>query len=195
MSSEMQLANERLDEQPFSSETKRMITLHRSGEVMKAVIKGAPEVLLPGCTAVRVAGGVQLLDDARRSALLAEADALGKKALRVLALAVKEVSEIQGADEGMTFLGFAGMIDPPRTEAGDAVRQCLEAGIRPVMITGDHPLTAEAIARELGILRDGRVVTGATLQSMSDEELSRSIGTISVFARVAPEHKLEGLPP
>ena len=187
---ELQLANERFDEQPFSSETKRMITLHRSGEGMKAVIKGAPEVLLPGCSAVRVAGGVQLLDDARRSALLAEADALGKKALRVLALAVKEVSEIRGADEGMTFLGFAGMIDPPRAEAGEAVRQCLEAGIRPVMITGDHPLTAEAIARELGILRDGKVVTGATLQSMSDDELGRSIGTISVFARVAPEHKL-----
>jgi P-type Ca2+ transporter type 2C len=187
---ELQLANERLDEQPFSSETKRMITLHRSGDVMKAVIKGAPEVLLAGCTAVCVAGGLQLLDDAMRSALLAEADALGKRALRVLALAVKQVSEIRGADEGMTFLGFAGMIDPPRAEAGNAVLQCLEAGIRPVMITGDHPLTAEAIARELGILRDGRVVTGAMLQCMSDEELCRSIGTISVFARVAPEHKL-----
>ncbi|MBZ4218710.1 MAG: cation-translocating P-type ATPase [Chlorobium sp.] len=187
---ELQQEHERLDEQPFSSETKRMITLHRIGDGLKAVIKGAPEVLLAGCTAVRVAGGVKLLDDAMRNALLAEADALGKRALRVLGLAVKQVSEIRGADEGMTFLGFAGMIDPPRVEAGEAVRQCLEAGIRPVMITGDHPLTAEAIARELGILRDGRVVTGATLQCMSDEELARSIGTISVFARVAPEHKL-----
>ncbi|MGB7509742.1 MAG: cation-translocating P-type ATPase [Pelodictyon phaeoclathratiforme] len=187
---ELQLANERLDEQPFSSETKRMITLHRSGEGMKAVIKGAPEVLLAHCNSVRIAGGVQLLDDAMREALLAEADALGKRALRVLAFAVNQVSEVRGADEGMTFLGFAGMIDPPRAEAGEAVRQCLEAGIRPVMITGDHPLTAEAIARELGILRDGRVVTGVTLQAMSEEELGRSIGTISVFARVAPEHKL-----
>jgi len=187
---ELQLANERLDEQPFSSETKRMITLHRSDEGMKAVIKGAPEVLLAHCSSVRIAGGVQLLDDAMREALLAEADALGKRALRVLAFAVNQVSEVRGADEGMTFLGFAGMIDPPRAEAGEAVRQCLEAGIRPVMITGDHPLTAEAIARELGILRDGRVVTGVTLQAMSEEELGRSIGTISVFARVAPEHKL-----
>lgn len=187
---ELQLANERLDEQPFSSETKRMITLHRSDEGMKAVIKGAPEVLLANCNSVRIAGGVQLLDDAMREALLAEADALGKRALRVLAFAVNQVSEVRGADEGMTFLGFAGMIDPPRAEAGEAVRQCLEAGIRPVMITGDHPLTAEAIARELGILRDGRVVTGVTLQAMSEEELGRSIGTISVFARVAPEHKL-----
>jgi Ca2+-transporting ATPase len=186
----LQQEYERLDEQPFSSETKRMITLHRSGEVKKAVIKGAPEVLLADCDAVRVGGDVQRLDDALRAALLAEADALGKRALRVLALAVKEVSEIEDADKGMTFLGFAGMIDPPRAEAGEAVRHCLEAGIRPVMITGDHPLTAEAIARELGILRDGRVVTGAMLQSMSDEELCRSVESISVFARVAPEHKL-----
>ena len=187
---ELQEEHERLDEQPFSSETKRMITLHRSGEVMKALIKGAPEVLLAACDSVRVTGGVQLLDDAMRSSLLAQADALGKRALRVLAIAFKDVSVIRGADEGMTFLGFAGMIDPPRAEAAEAVRKCLEAGIRPVMITGDHPLTAEAIAGELGILRDGRVVTGAMLQCMSDEELCRSIGSISVFARVAPEHKL-----
>ncbi len=187
---ELQHEYERLDELPFSSETKRMITLHRSGQVKRAVIKGAPEVLLAGCDYVRLGSGVQLLDDAMRAMLLAEADALGKRALRVLALAVKEVPEIRGADEGMTFLGFVGMIDPPRAEAADAVRHCLEAGIRPVMITGDHPLTAEAIARELGILRDGRVVTGVMLQGMSEEELCHSVGSISVFARVAPEHKL-----
>ncbi len=187
---ELQTEYKRLDEQPFSSETKRMITLHQSGKVMKAVVKGAPEVLLAGCDFVRLGGKDHRLDNDLRLTLLAEADAFGKRALRVLAFAVKEVSQIQGADEGTTFLGFVGMIDPPRAEAADAVRRCLEAGIRPVMITGDHPLTAEAIARELGILRDGRVVTGATLQCMSDEELGRSIGTISVFARVAPEHKL-----
>ncbi len=186
----LQQEYERLDEQPFSSETKRMITLHRSGDARRAVIKGAPEVLLAGCETLRVGAGVQPLDAAMRAALLAEADALGKKALRVLALAVKECAEIRGADAGMTFLGFVGMIDPPRAEAGEAVRRCLEAGIRPVMITGDHPLTAEAIARELGILRDGRVVTGVMLQGMSDEELRRTASSISVFARVAPEHKL-----
>ncbi len=169
---ELQQKYERLDEQPFSSETKRMITLHRSDNTRKAVIKGAPEVLLSGCDFVLTDGGVQALDDAMRALLLAEADVLGKRALRVLALAVKEDTEIRGADEGMTFLGFAGMIDPPRAEAGEAVRKCLEAGIRPVMITGDHPLTAQAIAGELGILRDGRVVTGEMLQKMSDEELS-----------------------
>jgi len=187
---DLQKEHERLDEQPFSSETKRMITVHRDGDSRKAIIKGAPEVVLSGCDSVRSDGGSHLLDHSMRAALLAEADGLGRKALRVLALAVKQGSGIEGADEGMTFLGFAGMIDPPRAEAGEAVRQCLAAGIRPVMITGDHPLTAEAIARELGILGEGKVVTGLMLQQMSDEELRSAAGSISVFARVAPEHKL-----
>jgi P-type Ca2+ transporter type 2C len=181
---------ERLDEQPFSSETKRMMTEHQDGDSVKTIIKGAPEVLLAGCRSIRTAEGVQLLDDAMKSALSAEADALGRKALRVLALAVKPGSGIEEGADAMTFLGFAGMIDPPRIEAAEAVRHCITAGIRPVMITGDHPLTAEAIAAELGILGDGKVVTGLMLQNMSDEELSRSAGSISVFARVAPEHKL-----
>ncbi len=186
----LQQEHERLDELPFSSETKRMITLHRSGNLTKAVIKGAPEVLVDGCNSMRIGDGVQVLDDSMKAALLSVADGLGKKALRVLAFAVKDVAEIRGADTGMTFLGFVGMIDPPRDEAGAAVRKCLDAGIRPVMITGDHPLTAEAIARELGILGEGKVVTGVMLQSMSDEELRRTASSISVFARVSPEHKL-----
>ncbi|NTW70210.1 MAG: cation-translocating P-type ATPase [Chlorobiaceae bacterium] len=187
---QLQIEHERLDEQPFSSETKRMMTTNREGYSVNTFAKGAPEVLLDLCSHVRFAEGVQALDEATKSALLLEADALGRKALRVLALAVKPGAKLDSAASGMTFLGFAGMIDPPRAEAADAVRQCIAAGIRPVMITGDHPLTAEAIAGELGILGDGRVVTGQMLQRMSDEELSRSAGSISVFARVAPEHKL-----
>jgi Ca2+-transporting ATPase len=187
---ELQEQYERIAEQPFSSETKRMMTTHRDGDSVKTIIKGAPEVLIAGCSAARSDNGDMLLDEAMKSALLLEADALGRKALRVLALAVKEGSGIEGASEGMTFLGFAGMIDPPRAEAAEAVRNCIAAGIRPVMITGDHPLTAEAIAAELGILRDGKVVTGVMLQSMSDDELAGSVDSISVFARVAPEHKL-----
>ncbi|EAT59306.1 cation-translocating P-type ATPase [Chlorobium ferrooxidans] len=187
---QLQIEHERLDEQPFSSETKRMMTTNRDGDSVKTIAKGAPEVLLDLCTHVRIAEGVQELDEVKKSALLLEADGLGRKALRVLALAVKPGAAFDGAATGMTFLGFAGMIDPPRAEAAEAVRQCIAAGIRPVMITGDHPLTAEAIAGELGILADGRVVTGMMLQGMSDEELSRSAGSISVFARVAPEHKL-----
>ncbi len=187
---DLQQRHERIDEQPFTSATKIMITLHRNGESLQAVMKGAPEVVVACCASHLTASGVEPLDEAMRSALLSEADGLGKKALRVLALAVKEVSCMEEAGKEMTFLGFAGMIDPPRSEAAAAVQQCLQAGIRPVMITGDHPLTAEAIARELGILRDGNVVTGAVLQGMSDDELRRSASSISVFARVAPEQKL-----
>jgi len=186
----LQIEHERLDEQPFSSETKRMMTTNRDGDSVKTIAKGAPEVLLDLCSHIRSAEGVVELDEAMKSSLLLEADGLGRKALRVLALAVKPGAQLDCAADGMTFLGFAGMIDPPRAEAADAVRQCIAAGIRPVMITGDHPLTAEAIAGELGILGDGRVVTGLMLQNMSDEELSRSAASISVFARVAPEHKL-----
>ena len=187
---ELKKRYDRMDEQPFSSETKRMITLHRDGDSVKSIMKGAPEVILGECTSVRVGDGIQFLDQTMRAELLGEAEALGRKALRVLAIAVKPGSGIKEAVEGMTFLGFAGMIDPPRVEAGEAVRTCILAGIRPVMITGDHPLTAEAIARELGILRDGKVVTGSILQDMNDEELCRAVGSISVFARVAPKHKL-----
>ena len=187
---ELQKHYVRLDEQPFSSETKQMITLHRYGDTVKAIIKGAPEVLLAQCDSVQIGGGVQALDPSIKATLLSEADSLGKKALRVLAIAEKTVSRIEEAGEGMTFLGFAGMIDPPRIEAKEAVHQCIAAGIHPVMITGDHPLTAEAVARELGILRDGKVVTGSMLQRMSDEELRREVSSISVFARVEPKHKL-----
>ncbi|NTV20939.1 MAG: cation-translocating P-type ATPase [Chlorobium limicola] len=187
---ELQARFPRLDEQPFSSETKRMITLHDEGGAPNAFIKGAPEVILQDSATVMMPEGLTPLDTAMKERLLAEAEAMGRKALRVLALAENSVSSIGMASVGMTFLGFAGMIDPPRPEAAEAVQRCIEAGIRPVMITGDHPVTAEAIARELGILRDGRVVEGTALQEMSDEELRRSVDGISVFARVAPEHKL-----
>ena len=187
---DLQTRYKRLDEQPFSSETKRMITLHQYGDSVKAIIKGAPEVLLADCKRVLIGHDLQLLDESMKEELLKQADAFGNKALRVLAIAVKAVPTLDTSIEETTFLGLAGMIDSPRLEAAKAVRQCIAAGIRPVMITGDHPLTAEAISRELGILRDGKVVTGSMLQIMSDEELSRQVGSISVFARVSPQHKL-----
>ncbi|MGB0131284.1 cation-translocating P-type ATPase [Chlorobium sp.] len=187
---ELQARFSRIDELPFSSETKRMITLHDDGGVPNAFIKGAPEVILQDCATVLTSEGVTPLDSSMKERLHAEAEAMGRKALRVLAIAEKRGASIGTASVGMNFLGFAGMIDPPRPEAAEAVRRCIEAGIRPVMITGDHPVTAEAIARELGILRGGRVVAGSALQEMSDLELRRSVEGISVFARVAPEHKL-----
>jgi P-type Ca2+ transporter type 2C len=182
--------HERIDEQPFSSEKQRMITVNRVGSVMKAFIKGAPEAILPGCTSVLTDTGIVQIDDTMRLSILAEADSLGKKALRVLGFSSGYVSGIGDASENMTFLGLAGMLDSPRSEAKEAVLRCIDAGIRPVMITGDHPLTAEAIARELGILRDGSVVTGVMLDAMNDDDLRRSAGSVSVFARVSPEHKL-----
>ncbi len=113
------------------------------------------------------------------------------EALRVLAMAAKADARPAKAERGMTFLGLAGMIDPPRPEAKAAIAMCEEAGIRAVMITGDHPMTAQAMARELGMLRrGGRVVTGVELEEMSDEKLEREVEGINVYARVSPAHKL-----
>ncbi len=115
---------------------------------------------------------------------------MAQKALRVLAVAFKQDAEVQTAEQGMVFLGLLGMIDPPRPEAKEAIAKCEHAGIKPIMITGDHPETAQAIARELGILQAGRVVIGRELDAMSDEELQASVAEIEVYARVSPEHKL-----
>jgi Ca2+-transporting ATPase len=112
------------------------------------------------------------------------------EALRVLAISTKADATLETAQTGMTFLGLAGMIDPPRPEAKGAIETCAQAGIRAVMITGDHPVTAQAVARELGLLKTGRVVTGAELEAMSDEEFKREVETIEVYARVSPAHKL-----
>jgi len=180
----------RVEEIPFTSETKRMTTLHRRDLQTEAFTKGAPEVLLPDCAAVVTADGVLPLDDDARSRLVEVARAFARDALRVLAVAVKEDADLETAQEGMTLLGLAGMIDPPRAEAREAIAVCERAGIRPVMITGDHPLTAEAVARELGLLRNGRVVIGAELDAMDDEQLVREVHGIDVYARVSPAHKL-----
>ena len=186
----------RVDEIPFSSERKRMTTLHRElgpnggGEQTVAYAKGAAEVILAGCERMLTADGpVPLYADAR-ARIESAARAMAQKALRVLAIAAKPGAGRRDAEEGMTFLGLAGMIDPPRDEAKTAIAACEQAGIRPIMITGDHPDTARAIAGELGILREGRVVIGRELDAMSQDELEASIGDIEVYARVSPEHKL-----
>ena len=183
--------NPRVHEIPFSSETKRMTTIHKADGKLTAYAKGAPEVILDGCDFVQTAGGVALLDQAGRDEILAQAQTLAGEALRVLGIASKPDVTAETAERGMTFLGLAGMIDPPRLEAKAAIAICAEAGIRPVMITGDHPVTAQAVARELGLLTNGgRVVTGAELEAMSDEQLKREVESISVYARVSPSHKL-----
>jgi Ca2+-transporting ATPase len=112
------------------------------------------------------------------------------QALRVLGVAMKSGASLDDAEQGMTFLGLVGMSDPPRPEAGRAIETCERAGIKPILITGDHALTAEAVARELGVLKRGRIVTGADLDAMSDEDLERQVEQIEVYARVSPAHKL-----
>jgi Ca2+-transporting ATPase len=180
----------RVDEIPFTSESKRMTTLHRGPNGVVAYAKGAPEVLLAACTRRLTADGDAPLDDTGRAALLATARELAGEALRVLAVARRANATPENAERELTFLGLVGMIDPPRPEARAAVETCRGAGIEPVMITGDHPLTAQAIARELGVLTGGRSVTGAELEAMDDAELERDVGEIQVYARVSPAHKL-----
>jgi len=180
----------RRHEIPFASETKRMTTLHEHGERLVAYAKGAPEVILDSCVARRTAEGEAPLDEAHRRAILEAARRMAGEALRVLAVARKGEATPRDAESGMTFLGLVGMIDPPRAEAKEAIRTCEQAGIRVVMITGDHPVTAQAVAEELGILRGGRVATGAELEAMDDAELQRQADAISVYARVSPAHKL-----
>jgi Ca2+-transporting ATPase len=180
----------RVQEIPFSSETKRMTTLHQTNGNLTAYAKGAPEMILESCDWHLTADGVKPLDDAGRKQALAMAQDMAGEALRVLAISTKADATLETAQTGMTFLGLAGMIDPPRPEAKGAIETCAQAGIRAVMITGDHPVTAQAVARELGLLKTGRVVTGAELEAMSDEEFKREVETIEVYARVSPAHKL-----
>jgi len=180
----------RVAEIPFTSETKRMTTLHRTPEGVIACSKGAPEVVLPSCERVQTADGEALLEPAERQRILESARDLAGRALRVLAIAVKPGAALEDAESGMTFLGLVGMSDPPRPEAGRAIEACERAGIETILITGDHALTAQAVARELGVLKQGRAVTGAELDAMSDEDLERQVEEIEVYSRVSPAHKL-----
>ena len=180
----------RINEIPFSSESKRMTTLCAEGAKQASYSKGADEVILNYCVLYQREGKTERLDDSLRNEFLNASSQMAKEALRVLAIAYKPNARIEDAGKDMIFLGLVGMIDPPRPEAKIAVQNCRDAGIKPVMITGDHPLTAQAIARELGILQNGRVVTGIELDQISDEDLEGDIENIDVYARVSPAHKL-----
>jgi Ca2+-transporting ATPase len=180
----------RVSEIPFTAETKRMTTLHQTPGGIVAYSKGAPEVIVQSCTHVLSDGGVEVFDDARRAEVLDRARQMAEEALRVLAIAYKPSATTQDAEHDMTLLGLAGMIDPPRPEAKAAVRRCEEAGIKVIMITGDHPLTAKAVAEELGLSKKGRVVNGSEIEAMDDAQLEREVESIEVFARVSPAHKL-----
>ncbi len=180
----------RLDEIPFSSERRRMTTVHEMAEMSVAFSKGAADAILPDCTR-QLRGNTEVpLDAAARDAFLAVEHQLAGEGLRVLAVARKHGAGTSDAEQDMTFLGLVAMMDPPRPEAAAAIRTCRDAGITPVMITGDHPLTARAIAGELGLLGDRRVVGGAELAAISDADLPREVTGIGAYARVSPADKL-----
>lgn len=192
---------QRVGEIPFSSERKLMSTIHTDAEKERLLVftKGAPDVLLARCSHELAGSESSTLTDKRRAAILQTNEGLAGEALRTLAVSFRSLPvnalENQQADErverDLVFAGLIGMIDPPRQEAKEAVARTKTAGIRPIMITGDHPKTAAVIAGELGIASDGRAVTGADLVKMSDDERIQTALDVSVYARVNPEHKLE----
>jgi Ca2+-transporting ATPase len=182
----------RIAEIPFDSTRKRMTTLHRDDEGVVAYVKGAPEVLLTLCKDELGAAGTQELD---HGAMAETAQSLAEQGYRVLAVAQRRFEAIpevlEEAEQALTLLGLVALIDPPRPEAQAAVAECRAAGITPVMITGDHPGTAKAIASRLGIMEEGAdVLTGQELARLSDSEFGRRVADVRVYARVSPEQKL-----
>ncbi len=189
----------RVAEIPFDSDRKRMSTFHEAPEGFLMCTKGAPESLLPWCTRVAASQGEAPLTEEGRQEIMEEAEAMAAQALRVLGLAYRPLSAIPdltpAAEEAdLVWVGLVGMIDPPRPEAEEAVRRCHLAGIRVLMVTGDHPDTAQAVARELGLgaqgLDEPDVLTGQEVNALDDAELLAALQRVSVFARVSPEHKL-----
>ena len=186
----------RLKELPFDSERKRMTTFHGTAEDVIAYTKGSPEAVIPQCDRMLMADGEQGIE---RTALLQQAEAMAADGLRVLAIASRRWPALPASERPdeleseLVFLGFAGLIDPPRSEVREAVSLCRSAGITPVMITGDHPATARAIARELGILvdGDGRVMTGAELAQLDQEAFEAEVEQVRVYARVDPAQKIK----
>ena len=189
-------AHPRAFEQPFDSDRKRMSVLNRMEGGLTVYTKGAVDEMLPLCTKYRTASGMREMTDADREQILKVCNGMSAEALRVLGFAVRSVSEVpedEGCDleQDMTFVGVVGMIDPPRKEVIQAVETCHTAGIRVVMITGDHKVTAMAIAKQLHIFREGNtVISGQELDEMTDEQLDEAVKTCVVFARVSPSDKL-----
>ena len=184
----------RAGEIPFDSDRKlSTVVIDLENGKKRVLVKGAPDVLVARCDSHITPDGVAVLGDA--APILIENETMAQKALRVLAFGYKDVdavdlSDVEGTENNLIFCGLVGMIDPPREEVKQAVAECRQAGILPVMITGDHKITASAIAEQLGILGDGRIaITGTDLEKMSDEELYNKVPEIAVYARVAPEHK------
>ncbi|MDR2890151.1 MAG: calcium-translocating P-type ATPase, PMCA-type [Alistipes sp.] len=194
----LEAAMPRVAEVPFDSERKMMTTVHRrAGEMFLVAVKGGTDEVLARCGRIVDGATTRLLTDADREEIRRVNVSMAEGALRVLAVATSEIEEVpakaapETLERDLVFVGLLGMIDPPREEVKTAVAKCRRAGIKPVMITGDHKITATAIARQLGIMREGdEAITGTELAAMTDEQLLASVEKISVYARVAPEHKV-----
>ncbi len=187
--------NKRVSEIPFDSNRKLMTTVHKNNEKYISITKGAPDILIKRCNKIYINGKVQELSITEKRKIEEKNIEMANNALRVIAVGYKENEylnkEKDNLEKDLVFVGLIGMIDPPREGVKKAVKTCKKAGIKTVMITGDHIATAKAIARELGILEMGdKAITGAELDEISDKDLTDNIATYSVFARVTPEHKV-----
>lgn len=187
----------RIEEVPFSSERKRMTTIHSTpegGQVM--FVKGAPEVVVERCTRIYRNGEAVEMSGNERSEILRVNELMSGEGLRVLGIAYRDLSDAanqtpEEKEKGLALIGLAGMIDPPREEAKLAIKKCREAGVKVVMITGDHKLTAVSVAKELGLIQGGSLVlTGPELDKMDDERFEKIVEDVAVYARVSPEHKV-----
>ena len=194
---ELEIRNsyERLAELPFDSDRKLMSTLHKFDNKNLLFTKGAFDVLLDRIVKIKTSSGVRDITYEDKQNIINANKQLSQSGLRVLAFAYKEFEPSKSLslddENNYTFIGLISMIDPPRAESAQAVKDCITAGIKPVMITGDHKITASAIASQIGILRDGdKAIEGVELDKMSDEELKENVEHISVYARVSPEHKI-----
>ncbi len=186
----------RISDIPFDSERKLMTTIHKIGNKYRLITKGAPDVLINRCIRVYVNGKNEQLTSINRLNILSKNENMAKDALRVIAVAYRDLEKLPDKidnriENDLTFVGLLGMIDPPREGVKEAVSTCNRAGIKTVMITGDHIITAKAIAKNLGILKLGDIaITGEELDKISQKELEKNIMDYSVFARVSPEHKV-----
>ena len=186
----------RVGEVPFTSERKMMSTVDESEKGTRVMSKGAPDVLLDDCSCYRRGDDIIDLDDAMRQKILADVEALSAQAYRTLGVAYRRAEDDLEADESierdLVWVGVVGIIDPPRDEAGEAIAEARRAGIRVMMITGDHPVTAAKIGADLGIIGEGeKALTGLELDELSDDELAEAVRTTSIYARVAPQNKLQ----
>lgn len=186
----------RVAEAPFDSVRKMMTTVHKYDSEFISYTKGAPDVLLSRCSQILTENGIRAITEDDKIQIREANKSMADKALRVLALGMRKFNTMpedtseQGLEKDLIFIGLSGMIDPVRPEVKDAIKICKEAGIRPIMITGDHIDTAIAIAAELGIIKDkDEAITGAMLSELSDEEFDKVVEKYSVYARVQPEHK------